>query len=206
MAVYRINYQGHILTAEEIFNFGVHVQAASGQAANILTAAQTAGTLLWNGPPTPGSSITQLVPIATGIDTVVVNEIDSSGRNVDQATGALLLPGTSVAESLPPQCSVAVSTRTATPTRAGRGRFFLPPFAITQVASGLLIAAARSSAANAARAFVNSLNGAGFTVGVWGRGFTTVRPVTAIDVGNVFDTQRRRRDRITEVRVRFPIP
>lgn len=205
MPFYRITVSGHILTATEQFQWTWHVTDTGGQAAPIAVDAADAVTLFWQGPPTPASSIQQLVPIATGPDLVTVDELDSSGRNVAQAAETLALPGTSVAESLPPNVTVAVSTRTALPTRRGRGRWYCPPMAVDTVISGLLDGTARGQIAAAAKAALDHLNGAGHQVVIYHRDLNTGTPVTAVDVGNVFDQQERRRDKIEEVRTRLTL-
>lgn len=203
MAFYRITTQGHIFTDQEVFDFTWHVESPGGNSIPIAVSAAEAVTLLWEGPPTPGSSIQQLVSLTTGPDLVLVNELDFAGRNVDEAAQSLALTGTDINEPLPPHVTVAVSTRSALPTRRGRGRFFLPPFAVDTVVGGLLDATARGQVAAAAKAALDHLNADGFTVVIFHRDLNTGTPVTAVDVGNVFDQQGRRRNQITEVRTRL---
>jgi len=205
MAIYRASVEGHINTDQERFVFTLHINAVTGSAAALATDVADGVTLLWSGPPTPASSIQQLVPLGTGPDLVVVDELDSAGKNVEQAVETLALTGTDVNDSLPPNVSVAVSTRTALPTRAGRGRFYLPPYAVDTCVNGLLDATARSQTAAAAKAMLDHINGGVGQVVINHRFLGTFTPVTAIDVGNVFDQQERRRDKITEVRTRLTL-
>lgn len=203
MAFYRISVHGHILTDLERFIWTWHVQDAGGLADTIAADAATAVTLMWNGPPTPASSILQLVPVTTAPDEVVVDELDGAGKNVAQGAQTLALVGTNVTESMPPNVTVAVSTRTALPTRRGRGRFFLPPFGVGTDVGGLLTATARGQIAAAVKAALDSLNANGHQPVIYHRDLNSGTPITAIDVGNVFDQQERRRDKITEVRTRL---
>jgi hypothetical protein len=103
------------------------------------------------------------------------------------------------------QAAVVVSLRTAKATKAGRGRFYLPPFGEDETTAGLLLATPRGQVATAAQKMVQSLNGAGYTVGVWHRNSLTQDAVVSVDVSNVVGTQRRRRDKIVPVRSSLPV-
>lgn len=205
MSIYRASVEGHINTDQERFVWTWHISAVTGSAAALAVDVADAVTLLWSGPPTPAASIQQLVPIATGPDTIVVDELDSAGRNVEQAVQTLALIGTDVNDSLPPNVSVAVSTRTALPTRAGRGRFYLPPFGTDTVIAGLLDPTARGQVAAAAKAALDHINAGVGTAVIFHRNLGTFTPIVAVDVGNVFDQQERRRDKIQEVRTRLTL-
>lgn len=201
MAIYRLTQQGHLLDGE-IWNATLHISHIAGEGAALLTTCLEAVTLLWQGPPTPANSIQQLVPTTIGVDELVLDQLDFQGKNVEQNRSPLSLDGTSVADVLPFQCSVAVSTRTALPTRAGRGRFFLPPFALDTAVAGLFDGTAAAQVARAAKAMIDHINAsASFGVVIWHKATDDFDFVTSVDVGNVFDTQRRRRNQITETRV-----
>lgn len=101
----------------------------------------------------------------------------------------------------PPQLTTAASYRTAQTGRRGRGRGFLPPLAPNAIVQGKLSAAAQPVIlANQ----VTLLEALGVTTGVPGSQ-VTIRPcvtgkpfvnyavVNSIRLGNVIDTQRRRR-------------
>jgi len=201
MAIFRLTQQGHLLDGE-IWNSTLHISHISGEGAALLTTCIEAVTLLWQGPPTPANSIQQLVPTTIGLDELVVDEIDFAGHNIDQFRSSLSLDGTDIADTLPFQCSVAVSTRTALPTRAGRGRFFLPPFGLDTAVAGLFDSTAQAQVVRAAKAMIDHINAAtSFGVVIWHKKTDTFDFVTSVDVGNVFDTQRRRRNQITETRI-----
>jgi hypothetical protein len=200
MAIYRLTQQGHLLNGE-VWNCTLHISQITGEGAALLVTCLEAVTLLWQGPPTPANSIQQLIPTTVGVDELVLDEIDFNGKNIDQHRSALSLDGTNVNDVLPYQCSVAVSTRTALPTRAGRGRFFLPAFALDQAVGGLLDAAAQPQIARAAKAMIDHINLSSFGCVIWHKATDSFDAITSVDVGNVFDTQRRRRNQITETRV-----
>jgi hypothetical protein len=156
---------------------------------------------LWNGVATPTDSIKQLIPTTSGIDVTSATEIDPlTGKNLGQVVTTQALVGTDATGPVPPQCAVVVSLRTALFNKAGRGRFYLPALSTDKVAAGRILTAARDSCAVASQKMVQSLNGAGYIVCVYHRATKTHDNVTQVSVGDVFDTQRRRRDKLIEVR------
>lgn len=206
MALYRLTQRGHIGT-EDFWDTTLHAEDTSGNAASILSVFATAVTNLWTNPGTPADSIAQYVSTDIGVDELTVDEIGDDNKNIAQARGTLAIPGTSVNASLPPGNSVAVSTRTATPTRAGRGRFYLPPFVVTTVSGFRLDTTVRNHVAAAGQIYVQTVADGVLTgVVIWGQRFGTHgRVVTSVDCGNVFDSQRRRRDLMVEARISLPI-
>jgi len=200
MAFYRGTVKGH-LEGGEIFNFTTHYSAVTGQAATGATALADAVTLMWSGTNSPAGNITALYPAAIGVDRVVMDELDSSGKNVSQGRASLSLVGTGTDEPLPPQNAVVVSLRSDTPTRAGRGRFFLPSPVVTTVIDQRLDSAAQTDILHGAQAMLNHMIGLSFQPVIFHRFDPTETDVVSIDVGDVFDTQRRRRNKLVETRV-----
>jgi hypothetical protein len=201
MAIYRLTQQGHSLNGET-WNTTLHINHTGGEGAALLTTCLEAVTLLWQGPPTPANSIQQLVPTTIGCDELVLDELNGIGRNVEQHRSALSLDGTSVSDVLPYQCSVAYSTRTALPTRAGRGRGFLPVFSLATCVGGLFDSTGQAQVVRAVKAMIDHINAAtSFGVIVYHKASNDGTFVESIDVGDVFDTQRRRRNQITETRI-----
>jgi hypothetical protein len=124
-----------------------------------------------------------------------------TGKQVAVTQATLALAGTAAGISTPPQCAVTVSLRTALATRAGRGRFYMPPPAVTFViAGGLLASADRDALSTAAMHALQGLVTAGYIPVVYHRSTHSGDNITSVDVGNVFDTQRRRRDKLIEAR------
>lgn len=115
------------------------------------------------------------------------------------------IPGTA-AGNHPPQTCVVASVRSAVPGPKFRGRMYLPLLSGTvSTANGTFPTADASSIASALKAYWVAVA----ALGSWGAaGWTPVvvsqTPVgnqvaaTAIKVGNVFDTQRRRRNKVVE--------
>ena len=204
MPTYANVITGH--TQGESFTFTMHTFTAAGNTAGAAAALHNAVGLLWNGAAPPADSIKQLVCVDDGIDLTAAIEIDPlTGKNLSKVETGEALVGTNASECLPPQCSCVVSLRTDLPQRAGRGRFYLPSFGVNQVSGGRILAAAVSSVKLAAQGMIQSLNGAGYTVVIYHRSTKTHDNVTHGDVGDVFDTQRRRRNKLIEVRSTFSV-
>lgn len=200
MANYRGKVFGH-LEGGEVFNFVMHFQAVIDQAATMSIDLADAVTLMWSGTNTPAGNITALYPATIGVDGVVVDELDAGGHNVSQGRTALALVGTGTDEPLPPQCSVGVSLRTLKPTRAGRGRIYLPSPVTTTVLDQRLDSAAQNDILHGALAMLEHMKGLGWNPVIFHRDGTNPDEIVSIDVSNVFDTQRRRRNKLVPIRV-----
>lgn len=121
--------------------------------------------------------------------------------------------GTGTGSILPTQIAEVVSLRTQQVGRRGRGRFYCPPLPTSKVTNGMLSSTAPDDIAAFAQGLID-----GCTVDdsvpterhvnliVTGAPYTQYGLVTEIRVGNVFDTQRRRRKQLTETYVNRPIP
>lgn len=127
-------------------------------------------------------------------------------------TGTLPTGGGSNA-MLPPQDSVVVSHRTRQTGRKGRGRMYLPPSEPSILdADGKV---QNSFTAAMAAAQVTLLEGLAFTGSgpdIWhvrpvvtGKPFTDYGVIFDVACGNIVDTQRRRRNRLTEIYAEAPV-
>lgn len=117
--------------------------------------------------------------------------------------------GSSSTSALPPQCSVVASWMTATAGRHGRGRVYLPAVVTSQVTTdgGLLSSTPQGAIATSTAALITALNYANIIGAVYadaivvGAPWSRYNTIAAVRVGNVIDTQRRRRNQITETYV-----
>jgi hypothetical protein len=201
MTIYRHVAKGSLINGE-IFTFSVHSQKAAGDITDAHSAWATALGLLWNGAATPADSIKQLYPAATTVDELVTTELDAvTGKNVIQAISAPALVGTGSGAALPPQLAICVSLRTALPTRAGRGRFFLPAPIVTESTVGRINSTGQGQVALAAVGMLQSMQSDLYPVVILHKSTMTTDLVISTDVGDVFDTITRRRDKLVEVRV-----
>lgn len=115
--------------------------------------------------------------------------------------------------SKPFQTSLAVGLRTENVTRQGRGRMFWPMLSMPLNTTTLRIDAAITQAL--ATAFWTFLTGTGeriqlalaagpFDPAVFSRVGAAIRPVVRVEVGDVLDVQRKRRDKAIENRAVAP--
>lgn len=107
-----------------------------------------------------------------------------------------------------PQSTVVATLTTATPRGpANEGRMYLPATSNTAGVDGRMLSATAVSINSAVVTFINSVNAIGIgQVSVFSKGTPlspggAKRPVTGVRTGRVIDTQRRRRNRITELYV-----
>jgi hypothetical protein len=200
MTHFRLSCRGHSVDGEQ-WIFTLHVSQAVVIASDILPVWDTAVNDFWGTTTGPTGGAGQYYPDTYGIDQLIVDELDPvTGKNVRQAQEGLGLVGRGTDEPLPPQNAVVVSLRTDLPTRAGRGRFYLPGPDVTTLSGGRLNNGARTALANAAADLIGDLNDSGAVTEVYHRVTKTGTAVVRFDIGDVFDTQRRRRDKLVETR------
>ena len=195
MALYRHRLEGTF--PGEIWSFGLYTDSNLSVAAS-QSAWMTGITNFW-------AEATALFAADVATTRAVTVELDpATGRQLTGAEDTRTDVGTSAAETLPFQCTPVVSLRTATLSRAGRGRFYAPSLAVDQIAGGRLLIAARDTLADAALELVQGLTAAGGNVVIYHRSSGTTTPVTSLNVGDVIDTQRRRRNQLEEARTSRP--
>lgn len=180
----------------EAWSFTLHT---SGTIA--LTAAQAAWNSaigsFWTG------QLDALVHTAVSLTEVSTASLDpGTGKQVSRLADDVSLPGVATTGLMPPQVTAVASLRTATATRAGRGRFYMPPFdkGTVVATTGRLSGASVTAAVAAVNAMMTSLIADSLTPVIYHRTTFTTTNVTQFDVGDVFDTQRRRRDKLVEAR------
>lgn len=141
--------------------------------------------------------------ILTNVQTRVVNS--STGRVQSTAQAAYTRAGTSGGNPLPAEVSVVLSLRTGFSGASFRGRLYLPPPTISaNNSNGRLDTTAQGVLVTSLAAAMVAMN-ADVTYGtadvvVWSRKLLIPTVVVSIDMGDVFDAQRRRRNSLVESR------
>jgi len=204
MAFYTVVFRGQCGSGD-IWNMG-HSVTSDDDAAGVGGAVTVAAAFLF----------------PTGVhrfnDTVTVAGVRITERNVTTgvpaaaADASFTYTGSAAAGSaLPSEVALVLSQRTALVAR--RGRMYLPPLTSGVLTTqGRLATAQRDIWADAFQDYCQSLLAAvpSVTPVVWKRpvggagGASAV--VTSIDVGDVFDSQRRRRNKLVESRASRVIP
>jgi hypothetical protein len=201
MPIFRCQAIGS-LPAGESFSFGVHTEKGAGTISAAYAAWADAVDLLWNGVASPDDSIKQLYTPGVTIDELVVTQLDpDTGKNVLQERGSVSLVGTGSGDALPTEVAICVSLRTALPTRAGRGRYFLPNPRLATCVGTKLDATAQGQVAAASAGMLGDLSTIGYPAVILHRRTLTTDVVTSTDVGDIFDVQRSRRTQLRESRV-----
>lgn len=196
MAFFRCSIRGKV--PGDIYQFGFvlqHDSDISGLAEMVSGAWTTAyGT-------------TQRADFNTGVtfDDVLVQELsEGTGAVVDAAVDNIGTAGTASVGMLPPQASMCVSVLPV--NGIVRGRFYLPPMNQgTTTASGGIGSSALTRHGTALQAFFNDLGADSepARLGIWRSTANQFVASKGISIGNVWDTQRRRRNKILESRTEF---
>ena len=192
MALYRHRISGTY--PGEVFTYGFHSESALSVAAS--QSALLTG--LTNMYALPYAATLCADVVVTEASTVELDPV--TGKQLTGASDVVNHPGTNLGECLPFQCAPVVSLRTAQLSRAGRGRFYAPSPAVDQIASGRLTVTSRDALADGAEALLNGLTTQGANIVIYHRGLGTSDVVQTLDVGDVIDTQRRRRNQLVEAR------
>lgn len=138
-------------------------------------------------------------------------QIGTDGKStIEPKISAVTAPARGVSSTTqhPWQCSTVVSLTANGLGKGKRGRFYLPPQNLLIAQNGVITDTDVTNTRTAVVAFLNELNDTtttGITSALAIAGKTgaqgTLRTVRHVAVGNVMDTQRRRRRQLEEVRV-----
>ena len=170
---------------------------------NAITWAET----LWNGQDTlPGYAT--LCSADVSIQRITTGEISpDTGQQQTLRESNVNIPGTSESNALPADVAIVVSLRSPVANRTGRGRFYLPqPTTDALTAVGRLDETAQDTIVDALLAAWTQANAAGENPVIYSRTQRATREINSFNVGDLFDTQRRRENALTENRVSAPMP
>lgn len=133
---------------------------------------------------------------------VRISAFDASGKVIGGANNFTLASASvgSGTTGLPPQVAIVASLRTGRRGPGGRGRMFLPLVASTPAAGGTVGTADRTLVAQSVSDFCDALWDAGVVPAVVNSGALRYSSISHIECGNLYDTQRRRRNQAVETR------
>lgn len=167
---------------------------------SILTAAEAWIDALWS------NVLASVYTSNTTINRVTVGRYETIGDPQQEAAEqSKTLAGTVDPLTNPPlpgDVAMVVSLRTSLANRRGRGRFYLPPPAVTQVTDvGRINGTLRDDVASEIATQTGTFNTAvAGNMVVVSRVNAAAVPVTEISVGDLWDTQRRRENALVESR------
>lgn len=205
MPLYQHRFIGN-LASGDVFSFSwwsetsLTIDSSHG---NAITWAET----LWNGQDTlPGYAT--LCSADVSIQRITTGEISpDTGQQQTLRESNVNIPGTSESSALPADVAIVVSLRSPVANRTGRGRFYLPqPTTDALTAVGRLDETAQDTIVDALLAAWTQANAAGENPVIYSRTQRATREINSFNVGDLFDTQRRRENALTENRVSAPMP
>jgi hypothetical protein len=194
------------LAAGESWSSGFHVDGA-GTVTDCTTVLQSACTSLWQGNGGSVSGIATAYSTTTQQTAVLVYALDpNTGKATASQEGVAVHTGNSNAAPLPPEVALVASLRSDTPGPSGRGRMYLPGPSVASVGpAGEVIVGAPPAIADSVALMLTVMGQGGFTPILWSTG-RLQRIIRRVEIGNVYDVQRRRRNDLIEVRSVAQVP
>lgn len=205
MALYQHRFLGHTAAGENwMFTWWANSSRslAAAQAAAVVWAGD-----VWDGA-AAGEGLEDHTATAVGLDSITTTEIDeATGTQLSREDGALSRPGVSASTTVPADVALVVSLRTTTPTRSGRGRFFLPPLTLADVAAdGRVVPATVTELLAAVEGAFTGYNSASDRPVIYSRTQRVTRNINSMNIGDLFDTQRGREGNLVEARSSVAMP
>ena len=164
-------------------------------------------TDLWNGIDTlPGYG--SYCSADVSIQRITTGEISlASGQQQTLRESTVNIPGSALGSSLPADVALVVSLRSAVANRTGRGRFYLPqPTVDALTADGRLATAAQQAIMDALGEAWARVNVVGENPVIYSRTLRATRDISSFNIGDLFDTQRRRENAVSQSRLSAPMP
>jgi len=205
MADFRLTAFGVINAGSLPWSFSMLATGAISEA----TAASTfdgAMSTLWT---TATSGLETMIPTDVSLTATQAATVDTNLHQVTLTKTANVKAGTDANAALPKQLSIVVTTRSASPTKSGHGRFWLPPFAVDTVGTGgLLASTTQTHLQTIFNAFFSTLTTAGLSLFIENRKplkngtpAGTRKTLTTYDVSQEFRVHRHRVSKIVPTRI-----
>jgi len=197
MSIYYVRFSG-ALPGGETWNTGVHL-AGAGDVDEVIALGVDMSDELWGA--TTSDPVRAYYPSSVTLTTVVAYELSPvTGKATSRREATTSHVGANVGVPLPQEVAVCCTLRTITPGPGGRGRMYLPgPATSTVTALGRLDSTTRDGIADSVAACLGVAVAGGHPPVLFTPS-TPDREIVSVDVGDVFDAQRRRRDKLVEVR------
>jgi hypothetical protein len=162
---------------------------------------------LWNGA-TAGNGYKDHTTADVSMLRVITAEITpSTGYQTVRKDSDQVIAGVAAGNACPADVALVISLRTTLARRAGRGRFYLPQPAASQLTStGRVLPDLIGDLIGALSAAWAAYNTATDRPVLYSRTAHTIRNLVSFDIGDLFDTQRRRENKLTEVRSSASMP
>ena len=196
MTFYRYAVQGTVPIGEAMVITGGIEQGLVSNAGEIATSIATAWTDAWTAVAGEFCSDTRWSKVSVYELTTI------SAPAVDVAEASLALEGTNSTDPLPPQVAVVVTLQTGRPGRSYRGRHYLGGLPENKCEPpGKLTSTSRTNIANFYASWMGAVNSAidSRLCVVLSPTLNIGTPITSVSVGDIYDTQRSRRDSQVEV-------
>jgi hypothetical protein len=198
MALYAHKFSGQVATGES-YSFGFWANGSSTLEQVHAAAVQWLDDF-WTGPGGTngyGSLVTPGVT-ATLVRTALITE--SNGLQTQLSEDTVSHAGIATGSALPADVAITVSLRSALANRSGRGRFYLPqPAQSTSTADGRILSTVVDT-------IIGALEPAWSTYRAWAQPVIYSRTnrstvnISSFNVGDLYDTQRRRENKLPETR------
>lgn len=152
------------------------------------------------------NSLKAQYPVESRMTGVRINAYSADGKVINGASMFDLkapVVGTAAASGqLPPQMAVVASLRTGARGASGRGRMYLPLTGVN--ASGKVGSTAINASGNAIKQLLQDLWGQALVPSIVNAKTLTHSSISNVEIGDLWDVQRRRARNLTEVYTAFP--
>jgi len=139
------------------------------------------------------------------VTTVTIDQ--TTGKQLARADTSQVIVGTAAFTSMPADVALCVSVRSDLPQRRGRGRFYMPQPSTAEATTGgrVQVDLVNDLMASLTAAW-SAYNTASDRPVLYSRTDRLLRNIVSFNVGDLFDTQRRRENKVLETRVQATMP
>jgi len=205
MTLYLHRFQGNLAAGDQ-FNYSWWASSTRSLAA-AQAAAVTWNAAVWNGA-SAGNGYKDHVTAGVSMLNVTTSTIDQpTGKQLARVDTGQVIAGVAAAPAMSADTALVVSLRSDLPQVAGRGRFYLPQPAASQLTTtgrvlADLITDLMASLTAAWTGYVSAVD----RPVLYGRTSRLTRNLVSFDIGDLYGTQRRRENKLVEGRTSAAMP